>query len=327
MKKTYKHLSLFERQRLFQWYHYEKKSIREIGRLLGRSHSTISREIKRNMSDYYVPTYYPNPAHIDYKVRMKKRVLRGRLKNAQVKNYVIEKLKLGWTPQIISGRLKYFKEADYICHESIYQYIYLEAPELISYLPHKHKRRRKKYPKRKYKTKISQKTYISERPESVNNRTEPGHWESDSVESKGWKTALNVVVERKTRLTHVTKLSSKKALTTQHALIKRLSVYPERFINSITYDNGSENAYHLKINEKLRCESFFCQPYHSWEKGSVEQVNGLIRRYLPKGTDFNNVSAAQLMEIENALNNRPRKCLGYKTPFESYNEIAGALLT
>ncbi|MGS0683524.1 IS30 family transposase [Shewanella sp. 0m-8] len=326
MGQQYNHLTEWERKRLFEWYHYQKKSMREIGRLLDRSHSTISREIDRNMSTHYVPTYYPNPAHRAYKSRMRRRVTRERLKCSETRNYVVNKLRIGWTPELISGRLKLKSEAPYACHESIYQFIYHQAPELISHLPRKHKRRRKKYPARKYVRKATLKTSILERPIEVDNRTEVGHWESDSVESKGRKLALNVLVERVSRLAHITKLSSKKAIVTKNAIIKKLSEHPPGLVNSITYDNGVENAHHLVVNEYLDCKSYFCQPYHSWEKGAVEQINGLIRRYLPKGTDFETITENQILKIENALNSRPRKCLNYKTPFETYTEMSGALL-
>ncbi|KZN52321.1 hypothetical protein N474_23045 [Pseudoalteromonas luteoviolacea CPMOR-2] len=159
----------------------------------------------------------------------------------------------------------------------------------------------------------------------INDRSELGHWESDSVVSKHKKSALNVIVERATRLVHISKLGVKTALVTSNALIKRLSLHPPEFVQSITYDNGSENTRHIKTNEKLKCESYFCQPYHSWEKGAVEQVNSLIRRYLPKGTDFSTVIDKQIKEIEYKLNSKPRRCLGYKTLLEIYNEKVDAL--
>lgn len=325
MKKGYQHLSLFERQRIFEWYHYDKKKIGVIASLLNRSHTTIGREIRRNKSWHYVPTYYPHPANKYYKVRMRDRAERARLKSPSTRKYIIDKLKLGWSPEIISGRLKNNNDLDYVCHESIYQFIYLEAPELREYLPRKHKKRRKKYPFRKYPTKISFKTSILERPDVINDRSIPGHWESDSIESKGRQCALNVLIERASRLTHITRLSSKKSVATKNAIIKKLSHHPDHFVKSITYDNGSENAAHLKINERLSCQSYFCQPYHSWEKGAVEHANSLIRRFLPKGTDFTQVTDKTLTEIELRLNSRPKKCLGYKTPFEVYNEFSRAL--
>lgn len=325
MGKNYSHLSHCERKRIFHWFHYQKRPIREIARLLSRSHSTISRELKRNISTHYVPTYYPNPAQRMYQMRMSRRVQRQKLKDHETREYVTAKLKKGWTPQLIAGRLKLTGDARYVCHESIYQYIYKDAPDLISYLPRKHKKRRRKYPKRTSTKKIDLKVSILERPEFINDRSEPGHWESDSIESKCRKTALNVVVERVTRIVHITKLGSKKSLITSNAVVKRLSAYPSGFVQSITYDNGPENARHLKINEKLGCLSYFCLPYHSWEKGAVEQVNGLIRRYLPKGTDFSMVTEKQIQDIERDLNTRPKKCLGYRTPIEIYNELYGAL--
>jgi len=320
MGLRYSHLSQFERQLMFVWYHYEKRSQREIGKLLRRSHSTIGRELKRNIQMKYVPTWYPNPGHKKYKLRIKERGIRPRLKNEVTKAFVIEKLKIGWTPEIIAGRLKIDNDLVYICHESIYQYIYKEAPELIQYLPRKHKKRRKKYPSRSTKIRVTHKTSIEARSSDINERLVIGHWESDSIVSCKQKPGCNVVVERLTRLAHITKLSSKAAQSTHNALKRKLDGYPDKFVQSITYDNGTENAKHLETNDALSCDSYFCLPYHSWEKGAVEQVNGLIRRYLPKKTDITQVPNSVIQKIEHALNSRPRKCLNFKTPFEAYEK-------
>lgn len=332
MGARYSHLSLFERQRMFVWHHYEKLSNREIGRRLGRSHTTIGRELKRNLNTaensfprHYVDCWYPHPSQKRYQHRIRIRGTRPRLKNEKTQQFVETKLKLGWSPEIISGRLKLNQDLDYASHESIYQYIYLTARQLIKYLPRHHKKRRKKYPKRKYPLKIEAKTSILERPETINNRAEPGHWETDTLESTQHKPGCNVLVERQTRLVHITPLESKKSNDTQAAVTKRLSSHPDNFIRSITYDNGPENAQHLEINKSLNCQSYFCQPYHSWEKGSVEQMNSLIRRFFPKRTDFTKVKPEALQRVEFLLNNRPRKCLGYKTPLEVYNQLRGAL--
>lgn len=324
MNGSYTHLCLSERREIYYLKHYKHCSIREIGRRLNRSHTTISREIKRN-SGCWCEQYYHNPAQWFARLRLRDRATREPLKSDSTRNYVIKKIKDGWSPEIISGRLRLDNNLEYVCHESIYQFIYKTEPDLREYLPRKHKRRRKKYPYRKYKTKISFKTSILERPKAIDKRIEVGHWESDSIESKGRTCALNVVLERTTRLTHITLLKTKKAIDTQNAIIKKLKKHHQNFVKSITYDNGVENAKHLQTNQELNCKSYFCQPYHSWEKGSVEQVNGLIRRYLPKGTDFTNVSNKTLREIETKINTRPRKCLGYKTPLEVYNNICGAL--
>ena len=141
-----------------------------------------------------------------------------------------------------------------------------------------------------------------------------GHWESDSMVGGDRKSGLNVVIERVTRLVNISLMANKTAKEAKSAVTRRLSKHAGELVKSITYDNGSENVLHQEINAKLGVQSFFCKPYHSWEKGSVEQVNGLIRRYLPKGSNFNNVTAAEINRIEKRLNNRPRKCLNYRTP-------------
>ena len=134
-----------------------------------------------------------------------------------------------------------------------------------------------------------------------------------------------MLLERVSRVCHITKLPSKKALATSNAICKKLSIYPPSSCLSITYDNGSENTEFKKVEAILKNKSYFCEPYHSWEKGAVEQINGLIRRYYPKKTNFSKVSHQQLKKVEEQLNNRPRKCLGFKTPNEVYNELGGAL--
>jgi len=136
---------------------------------------------------------------------------------------------------------------------------------------------------------------------------------------------LNVVVEPSTRMVNISLLDNKTAKETKKALLRRLSKHPEERVLSITYDNGTENVLHEDINKKLGAQSYFCIPYHSWEKGSVEHVNGLIRRFFPKGTNFNNVTTTEINRVEKLLNNRPRKCLNYRTPYEGFREACGAL--
>jgi len=139
------------------------------------------------------------------------------------------------------------------------------------------------------------------------------------------KSGLNVIVERCSRLVNISLIENKTALTTKQCIITRLSNHPTELVKSITYDNGTENVLHQAINDKLDTCSYFCEPYHSWEKGSVEQVNGLIRRIFPKGTDFTKVTVSEINRVEKLLNNRPRKCLKFKTPYEVFREAYGAL--
>lgn len=325
MNKTYTHLSHFERGRIFEWRHYQRLSIREIARRLNRSHTTISRELRRNIHWHYVPTYYPNIAQQKANYRLSLRARRCKLKTTKTQQFVINKLKAGWTPEIISGYLKCNNKLPCVSHESIYQYIYKESPDLTCFLPRKHKRRRKRVPYRKAHSNIVGKTMICERPEHINNRTEFGHWESDSIESKDRRCGLNVLVERSSRLVHITKLNSKKSSETKRAIEKRLLRHPTSLVKSITYDNGSENAQHLEINKILNTDSYFCAPYHSWEKGTVEQVNSLIRRFIPKKSDISEITGTEIYKIEKLLNNRPRKCLNFKTPYEVFKNQCGAL--
>lgn len=325
MNITYTNLSNFERGRIFEWRHYQKLSMREIGRRLNRHHTTISRELKRNTTQQYAPVYYPNIAQRIADYRLSKRSSRCKLKSEALQKHVINRIKCGWSPEIIAGRLSLQTKLPQISHEAIYQYIYKEKTELTHYLPRKHKTRRIKIPYRKKTLTIKDKTMIYERPIDIDNRTECGHWESDSIESSDRKSGLNVLLERRSRMTHITKLKSKKAVDTKDAIEKRLSKHPSDLVKSITYDNGSENADHQKINKKLQSDSYFCLPYHSWEKGAVEQINSLIRRYIPKKTDISQISGQEINRIEKLLNNRPRKCLGFRTPYEIFREERGAL--
>lgn len=322
MTTHYSHLNKTERTLIKDW----KKqciSLREIGRRLNRSHTTISRELRRNL--WCGRHYYIRGAQEFYEHRLKRRAQRFRLKTQSLRRFVHQKLSIGWTPELISGRLKMSGSKEYICHESIYQYIYIQAPDLIECLTRKHKKRRTKNPYRSTSERIKNRVSILLRPVQVDKREMVGHWESDSVVGGDRKSGLNVIVERMTRLVNISLMKNKTAQETKSAIIRRLSNHPDELVKSITYDNGSENVLHQAINDKLGVQSFFCEPYHSWEKGSVEQINGLIRRYLPKGTNFNNVSAAEINRIEKRLNNRPRKCLNYKTPYEVFRLASGAL--
>lgn len=323
MGQCYSHLSHRERTLIFYWIK-EKTSLREMARRLRRSHTTVSRELRRNQwpSSY---GYIPRGAQMMYQWKLKQRAKRYRLKQPSIRKYVCEKLRIGWTPELISGRLKQADAGNYVCHESIYQYIYKQAPELITYLPRKHARRRIKRPYRTKQHRISDRVSIDHRPIEANTRTHCGHWESDTIVSSDRQSGLNVIVERKSRLTHISFIKNKTAKRTHDTIVKRLKHHPDAFRKSITYDNGSENTHHKKTNNRLNIASYFCAPYHSWEKGSVEQVNGLIRRFFPKGTCFNSVDHAQINRVEKLLNNRPRKCLGFRTPYEVFRDECGAL--
>ena len=208
-----------------------------------------------------------------------------------------------------------------IHHEAIYQYIYhRQNPDRlarINLLRRAHKKRRNRGIGRKVrKTKIPNRISIDMRPKSVENRRSYGHWEGDSLISRKSKAALNTLSERKSRLVLITKLHRKGAAETNKAIIARLKKLPAHGRQTLTLDNGTENAKHELLAAKLGIKCYFAHPYASWERGTNEHINGLIRWYLPKGTDFRMIAPEQIARIEYLLNSRPRKCLGYKTPLE-----------
>ena len=322
MPKGYKHFDHKERT-LIYWWRKEKLTLRDMAQRLRRSHTSISRELKRNR--WCGKEYFPRGAQILADSRLRRRAKRERLKSKQVRAYVQQKLPLGWTPELIAGRLKRQDELPTVCHESIYQYIYCRAPHLIESLPRHHAKRKPKRPYRKTGERIKHRTGLDQRPKAADTRQECGHWEADMIVAGDRQHGLNVLVDRKSRLTHISVLTNKTAAATSQVMRRRLRDYPAALKQSITYDNGSENACHDELNEALGTASFFCAPYHSWEKGRVEQVNGLIRRFLPKGSNFHELSHGEMNRIEKFLNHRPRKCLQYRTPYEVFREVRGAL--
>jgi len=315
--KKFKHLSLEERE-LVMKYRSEGKSYRDIGILLGRSHTTIIREIEKNtppQNNYYLP----HKAHERATTRKTEAHRKKRLKNDFIRHWVEKKLELKWSPEQISGWLNKIHQQS-IGYEAIYQYIYTEKQELIRFLPRKHKKRFFKGHSRKHsKSHIPHRISIDARPLVVNSRTRFGDWEADTAVSRQSKAAIQVLAERKSRKIFITKLARKTSAKMKNATIRKLRNLPVILRKTITYDNGTENTEHQAVNDALGTKSYFCIPFHSWEKPLVENSIGLIRRYFPKKTDFAKVSYNELRRIQNLINNRPRKCLNYATPNEIFS--------
>jgi IS30 family transposase len=292
-------------------------SQRQIAQVLGRHHTTISRELRRNAPPIHTGYYLSHKAHERSVKRKSQAHQRDRLKNDQIRQYVEDHLSLGWTPEQIANRLPSDHKGQSISHEAIYQYIYKERLDLIESLPRHHKKRLKRGHSRKHRNShIPNRVSIEERPKFIDKRKQEGHWERDSLISRASKACLDVKVERKSRYVILDKLERKAAKAVRKSLILHLKAFPENLRRSCTYDNGTENTEHEQVNEELGTKSYFCHPYASWEKGTVENTNGLIRRFFPKKTDFADVSIEQVKKVEYLLNNRPRKCLNYKTPTE-----------
>ena len=318
MPKNYQQLRKEDRDRL-SLLRAQGKSLREIAGLLGRNVSTISREVKRNSRPFH-NDYLPHKAQDSADARKAVGHERQRLRSFKLRMCVKLMLRRGWSPERISGRLK-AQGKESASHEAIYQWIYADARNMIQFLVRARGRRLKRGYTRKHRgSNIPSRTPISHRPMSIESRDVPGHWEADTIVGARHKSTLRILVERKSRFTNLRKLSAANAQSMRESIISSLKHYPKRLRLSITYDNGKENTQHLQTNAALGTTSYFCAPMHSWEKGSVENTAGLVRRRLPKKTDFAMVSDSQIKLTEEWLNNLPRKCLGYKTPREAFRE-------
>jgi transposase, IS30 family len=320
-QQKYSQLSFAERDQLSNL-RQQGCSLTTIAKRLKRDKSTISRELRRNRSLIY-DAYGGGSAQRRAEERKRQAGRRPRLKHAKIRSYVKRKLRAGWSPEQIAGRLPQEFPGFHISHEAIYQYVYLpatrQAENLVPFLARAHKHRLLKGHRHTHRDPhIPERISILQRPNAVQQRRQLGHWESDTVVARQCKAALHVVVERKTRLTKITRLNGCTARATRSALNRRLSRYPQAARRTITYDNGKENVQHIQVNKVLGTRSFFCEPYHSWEKGTVENTIGLIRRVFPKKTKFDSVSIVHIKKLERQLNNRPRKSLSYKTPNEVF---------
>lgn len=321
MHKPYQQIKQDERD-LIAHYHAKGLSHAEIGRRIGRNKSTISRELRRNGSGVY-DVYLAHKANARASIRKQESGQRPRLKDQRIKQYVIRKLKQGWSPEQISGDLKENHQGLSISHEAIYQFVYaketLKTVNLKNYLPRANRIRRPRGHSNKHtKSHIPRRVSIEDRPKYIDKRKQVGHWESDTMVSRASKASVVVTLERATRYVKLGKVKAKQARDVSNAINRRLGRLPKSVRRTITYDNGSENIEHERTNKVLGTASYFCNPYHSWEKGSVENTVGLVRRFLPKKTDIAKITKEQIKKIENRLNHRPRKCLNFKTPYQLF---------
>jgi len=313
---------------------WEKKSLRTIAKELGRSPATLSRELRRNKGFDVLKRrlYHPFRAHELARDRIIGRGRRLRLKSPFVRQYAYAKLREGWSPEQIAGRLSLEYPIYHISPEAIYQYVYRQyhrggygtctGTDLRTLLRRRHKvRHRKRIPYAIEKGGIHNRISIDQRPPEVENRKIAGHWEGDSMVSKLSPVRLNTLVERTSGLALISKLADGKGESTKQVVIRRLKRIPRPLRRSITWDNGFENARHEEMTKALGTTCYFAHPYHSWERGTNENTNGLIRWYLPKGTDFAKIPGRVVQFIEHRLNTRPRKRLNWKTPSEVFNSI------
>jgi IS30 family transposase len=329
--KQYKHLTIEERE-IIQLMLWKKQSVRTIAKALNRSPSSISREIDRNQPPKR-RVYTPRLAQERAIINRSKRGERKLLKSSELREHVISHLKLGWSPEQIAGT-----SPEKISHEAIYQYIYAQihrngygllrtnCEDLRSYLARRKKRRIKKGMRTSYRIEKGPLPSIEDRPKDIDLRIDIGHWESDLIVSKQSKFKLKTINERLSGLVFIEKIENGTIEKTNEAVIKRLSSVPEKQRKTLTMDRGSENLGYQEIEKELNVNCFYAHPYSSWERGCNENLNGLIRRYLPKKTDFKTISKKQIKQIEYLLNSRPRKRLGWKTPYEVFYKKTGVAL-
>lgn len=292
------------------------KSNREIALEIKRSHTTVARELRRFKTRFeYSPSKAERHANKLSPSRGRKPIINTR---PEVWYEAVQKLVEDLSPEQISKTFK-IEYADeplrWISHETIYKYIYAtpkgELRKVFTHhLRHKRKSRKDRSQSHDQRGRITDATSISERPEEVNNRTVPGHWEGDLIIGKNHKSALGTLVERKTRLTILVPLKGKDAKTVRESFADIFQELDPEMRQSMTYDRGLEMAEHKVLTEQTGVKVYFADPYSPWQRGTNENTNGLIRQYFPKGTDFTKVTLKEIKLAQHRLNNRPRKVLG-----------------
>lgn len=294
----------------------------DIAKEIGLSPSTVSREIARNTGER---GYRPKQAH-EKALERRKTAAKFRSMTDKLKKTVTGYLLQEWSPEQISGYLK-SAGTERVSHETIYQFILDDKKNggvLYKQLRHSGKKRKKRYGSTDRRGEIKDRISIDDRPKSIEKRTRIGDWEIDLVIGKNHKGALVTIVDRLSLMTLIAKVDSKHAGPVAEATILMLRRYRRSGAHTITADNGKEFANHKKISKALGLDFYFAHPYSSWERGTNENTNGLIRQYLPKGTEFKAVNDETCDFIMNRLNNRPRKCLGYRTPKQVFEEFLKA---
>ena len=305
---NYTQLTQEQRYQIYALLKTEHSQIK-IATMISVHKSTISRELRRNQGKC---GYRPQQAHRFAKKRRRESV-QNRI-SLESWAWIDEKLRQDWSPEQVSGWLKKYTDTA-VSHEWIYQHIYLD--KRIGGDLHKHlrcqKKRRKRIGDYDRRGRIPNQVSIEERPEIVALRKRVGDWEADTIMGAGKQGAIVTLVERKSRLTLMKQVARRTAVAVEDAILELLRPYPTAR-HSITFDNGKEFANHQAIAHKLQTDVYFAHPYASWERGTNENTNGLIRQYFPKGSNFLSITDDQILFVKERLNARPRKCLDFNSP-------------
>lgn len=326
MTKKYTRLSRNERIEIYKLLAL-KQSLSQIAVTLGRSKSTVSREVKPFGKQKY---YHDSGEHKMVYLASNRRSGKTKMnQNPQLQKYVLDKLQKKWSPDQISVSLRKiypYNTAMQISHETIYLYVYLRSkPELKKILVNELRQQRKSRGNVKRgadkRTIIPDRVSIDERPAEVVGREFPGHWEGDLIIGKNQASAIGTLVERSTRAVILVHLKARDSKTVRLAFEKKFNALPDVMKKSLTYDNGIEMAQHKRFTKNTNVKVYFTHPYSPWERPTNENTNGLLRQYFPKGTDLSIITEERLEFVQDELNERPRRTLDYKTPMEVFNEM------
>ena len=307
------HLTLEERERLAR-FKAEGKKQAEMARLLERSPSTISRELRRNGQG---KDYWPGSANLKAQERRGNRCYPRKMERPKISQYVRAGLAKYWSPEQIAGRIrkKFSRQPRrHISHQTIYTWI--DQDESREHWEDFLRQRGHKRSQPEKRGQIANRVDVAGRPKVVGERRRYGDWEGDTVVGKNHQGGVVTLVERKSRYAMMGKVADLKARTVRHAMKQTLQAIPQPGRKTMTLDNGKEFAEHERLTEQLDLAIYFAKPYAAWQRGTNENTNGLLRQFYPKGTDFLKVRPSALRETQKLLNNRPRKCLGYRTPAE-----------
>ena len=320
MGHRYDQVSLDERCEIYRL-HEGGKSRRAIGRLLGRHPSTIGRELKRNS----LPRSGYKPAMAERMASARKQRAPKIERSSSLKTHILDRLAMEQSPEQIAGRLKLTGSKHTISAETIYAWIYGpygRRQKLHRLLPQAKSRRGRRAGKGRRLPAIPDRLPIHMRPAKAHSRAEPGHWEADLMHFRGQKACLLTCVERRSRLLLTTAMTDKSADTTAQALSRLLEKIPQKARKTVTLDNGGEFYRH----KRLPVPAFFCDPHSPWQRGSVENANGVIRRNLPRSCKLDHFSNQDIEDITWTYNTTPRKCLGFLTPVEAFAKSIGVAL-
>lgn len=337
-RKGFEHLTVFDRAIIGQK-HKEGLSFGRIAKIIGRTKSSVFREIERHKSKE-LGFYRADVAHQKALEKRGKRGVRPRLKNDEVRAYATAKLKLGWSPEQISLRLPIDNPRQTISHEAIYRFVYAQiyregngklktgGEDLRKYLARRHARRSAKGARKAQRLeRLESLPSIEDRPKSADKRKEIGHFEDDTIVSRQSAARLKSINERASGVVFLGKMSDGTSEESTRVVCERLAALPPSFRRTLTRDRGTENMGWADIEQRLSLSVYFAHSYCSYERGSNENLNGLVRRFLPKKTDFARVTDEEIRRIEYLLNTRPRKRFGGKTPLEVLLEKTGVAIT